>query len=400
MPTMIENAVNEVANILGARRAVDVSDLITAYDDNSVALTKLLNQLPGKQKPLKNVQFSWWEDENNPREATLSGTVATAGVTLTVGSGESAYFRVGDIVTVPKVSGEEMDITAINGTNETLTVTRSIGAIAATTIPTASGVFLNSGHRSETSGTRPLLTTKVEQVTNYGQVFEQTFGTSIITNAMNIYGNKTDEHARLEAKHIIEMQLDKEYAFLTQQPAEFTTGGHYDWVTGGLRHWAYLIDAANSYANTNTLTSGTSAITEGDFDDFLADAYRYGTGKKLLIAGTRLVNEIHDFVKAKTQTFSGETRYGIGLRYYDTVYGDGLRILYHPLLRGNLDWLNFFIDVGYLKYRYLPGFRDTMFKDVHTPGDKKKIDTIVSICGMELKMVKAHGLVYYTAAAA
>lgn len=393
MPTLIQDIENHLKAILGARRAVDVSDVIQQYDSNQVKLTKFLMLLPGKQKPLKNMEFSWWEDDVNPRSDPIASTVNATAVSMTVT--DSTKFRIGDVLFVPKVSGEIMLITAINGTTHALTISRSVGTTAASGYVPADVVFITSGERAESSGTRPMLTTKVDQISNFAQIFEQTYGTSIIANATQLYGT-SNEHGRLQAKHYAELQFDKEYAFLYQQPAEIATGTYYEWITGGTQYFSYLRDTASA----NTLAAGAGPVSESAFDDFLEAVFRYGSSKKLVIAGGRLMNDLNtDIAKKNIRTFSGDTRYGIGLKDYINPYGD-CKILYHPLMRGPLEYYHFILDIGHIKYRFLPGFKDTLFTEIQTPGTKKLIDTYVSVSGMEQSLIKAHGCIYYNAAEA
>src|SRR4029434_1693024 len=89
--------------------------------------TTMLMQLGSNQAVRE--QINWLEDQLFPRLSATTGAITNVATSITVTTGQGAYFRPRDIVRVA-LTGEAFRVDSIAG--DVLTVTRGIGLIIVT----------------------------------------------------------------------------------------------------------------------------------------------------------------------------------------------------------------------------------------------------------------------------
>lgn len=397
-PTVF-TAESHLNNILSARIVGDISNVVSKYDANTNRLLKILTKAKGKDAPCVSTHIRNWENVPLPRYNATSGTVATTGTAITVTNGE--FYREDDLVQMPSVNNEIMSVTSVDG--DVVSVIRDFTGdqTGDNTIPDGTSLFIMSGARSEMSNVRDIITTQLQPKDIYTQVFENTFGISLIADKEKLYatdGRVGSEFRRLQKDAMSEFLLDQEYSALFGSPFQYSSGTHKSWVAAGLLYFTYLQDTANA-----NYQSVTGTLTEATWDEFLQKVYRYGSGNKLLVCGGRLIRDLESIAKGKMQVWNGDTKYALNLQSYRNGFGL-LKILYHPLLDAPVTdhrWgrLGFIVDIGFMRRRHLRDFKQVYAKHVETPGLKARVDTFISIATLELQNQLTHGLIEYTAAA-
>lgn len=88
-------------------------------------------------KPANSSKVEWLEDRLFPRKSSLAASATSAAGTITVATGEGAYFNVNDFVR-NEITGEGMAVTGVS--TDTVGVTRGVGGVAAAS--SASGAEL------------------------------------------------------------------------------------------------------------------------------------------------------------------------------------------------------------------------------------------------------------------
>src|SRR5579863_5864723 len=117
--------------------------------------------------PAVREQINWLEDQLFPRLSSLAASATSATTTITVTTGQGAYFRAKDIVRIA-VSGEAFSVTSI--ATDTLTVVRGLGGVVAATAASGSDLLIvgNAATQGATLGTRHI--TKKVLGYNYTQI--------------------------------------------------------------------------------------------------------------------------------------------------------------------------------------------------------------------------------------
>jgi hypothetical protein len=157
--------------VLADEKIVDMDDVIAMLDPDVSQFTTMLMKV--SSSPAYNSKIEWLEDQLFPRLSGLAVSAATADTTLTVTTGQGAYFRAGDVVRVA-ISGEAVKVTSVS--TDTLTVSRAIGGVSAATAQTGSDLVIvgNASLQGATLGTRKI--TKRVLAYNYQQIQRNPYG--------------------------------------------------------------------------------------------------------------------------------------------------------------------------------------------------------------------------------
>jgi len=376
MPTMITGTRN-THNILAAKRVVDMSNEIALLEPNAAPLTVLMKRIDGKKKTAINPKYNWMEDELAPRwDAVNYSTGYTTGATSIVVDNGS-YFKVGDVIKNCN-TGEQMLVSDVS--TNTLTVTRGWGSTAAATVTDNDVITILSNASAEGSTMPTLKTTKEVEKTNYIQTIRTPFGVTGTEDASEMYGGK--DIAYLQKKAGIEHAKDIERVLLFGEPKEDTTGTTPRRFTGGL-----------NYFITTNRTDASGTLTETEFETFCRTIFRYGSKKKVLLASPLIVSAINSWAGGKLDTVPSDKTYGIDVKEYLTGHGT-LLIVKHDLLEQSYAGYAFAIDPEYLSIRTMKGRDTKLYTNIQANDEDSRKDEYRSDVGFELKLEKAHGVLY------
>jgi hypothetical protein len=160
----------------------------------------------------------------------------------------------------------------------------------------------------------------------------------------------------------IEHAKDIEYSFLLGRKSATTPGATEDRTTGG----------ALSFITTNQTDAGGD-LSEAEFNAFMLQAIRYGSGSKLALASGVVVSALNKFPASKQQTRNDETTYGMNVTHYTSPFGS-LNLVYHKLLEGSkYGGYLILVDMDEVAYRYLGNdeiSRDTKVLPNRQPNDQ------------------------------
>lgn len=376
MPTMITGTRGS-ANIQQARRVVDMSKDIALLEPDAAPLTVLLKQMDGKTREAINPEFKWLEDELAPRwDAINNGAGYTAGSTSIVVDNGS-YFKAGDIVKVPRTV-EQMLVTAVS--TNTLTVTRGWGTTAAAGLVDNDPLLILGNSSAEGASSPTTKTTQEAVYTNYTEIIRTPFDVTGTDAASELYGGRDMNYLR--KKMGIEHKKSIELAYLFGEKKEDTTGSQPQRFTGGLNYWV----------STNRQDAG-GALTEAEFEQFCRTIFRYGNSTKVLLASPLLVSGINQWANGKLQMFPKDKTYGISVKEYLTGHGT-LLIVKHNLLEQSYSGYGFAVDTEFVAHRPLRG-RDTKLRmGIQANDADTEKDEYLTESGLEVKLEKAHGVLY------
>ncbi|MDK2821848.1 MAG: hypothetical protein PWP31_1813 [Clostridia bacterium] len=213
------------------------------------------------------------------------------------------------------------------------------------------------------------------------QIFRTPFSVTNTANASKVYGSNkllTQEQKQAGIMH----KLDMERAFLFGERKEDLSGSHPRRTTRGLL----------GFLNENVKDIG-GALTQSDFNLWLADVFAHGSAKKMLLASPTVIAAIDGFAAGKLQTVSeAQAKYGIHVVRYISSYGE-LNIVMERLFEGAVyGGYAVALDMKNIKYRPLNG-RDTKLKtNIQANDEDGRRDEYITEAGLEVRLPKTHGV--------
>lgn len=355
----------------------DVASKIALLQPEDAPLIAFINGL-GKKKSASNPKFEWFEDQMRPNVVTT--TTTGTGSTVDVTTGQGARIRVDDILYTS--TGEAMLVTAI--ATDQLTVTRSMGAVAAATLASGDQLIIGGNAVQEGASNPTFKYTKKENQYNYIQIFRDSIELTDTQMASESYGGDDRVHQRklrgMEHKRGIEQ------AFLFGDKFEDTSGSQARRGTAGLIN---LI-------STNVTDVG-GVVTEGTFETFCRNLFRYSptdaSARKLFLASPILISALNYWNKTKLQVTQSEKTFGTRLATYRSGHGD-LEVTRHWLLADFTEFTKygFALDPKNLIYRYLQGLDTKLHLDIGAETDEKVVDEYRTHAGLQLQLEKTHAI--------
>ena len=353
MPVTIVTGDLGTDTINQSQRVIDIDDKITALEPNAAPLTVLTKKL--KKRVAIGPKVEWLESQPMPRFDTLSASAASNATALPVTNGN--YFRVGDVLRLEAGDAAEVTATAAGA----VTAVRAIGTVTAASAANASEVFIVSNVNSEGACLREIKTPKLDNAYNYTQIVRTPFGITGTEAATKLYGGP--DRRRLQAETGIEHMRQWEQIALTGARREdTTTAGKPKRFSGGMVEFC-----------TSNVTSVGGTLTEAAFLTFLRTGFRYGGGRKILLASPLVINAIEGFARTNIQvTNDRASTYGIEMKTY--VSGQGtVDLVMERWLQDSVAYRGhaFLVDLDNVFYAPL---RDTKLLEDRQPNDCDRIE--------------------------
>lgn len=284
-------------------------------------------------------------------------------------------------------TGENVIINSVPSST-TITVNRSVGAVAAAAILDDDD-FYQVGNAFEESSDRPNANNIIPvRVTNFTQIFRNTWAISGSAQATSVIaGESTDAENRQDAAAFHAADLEK--ALFFGQKSQGTRNGQPFRTMDGL---IQIVETPGNYppsfgGSTNSFTAGaTTNFTQ--LQGFLDPVFDQTTDPKganervLFVGGAAkvVINEIGR-LNGTYHLVDGQTNFG--LRFSTLTIARGIfRIIEHPLFNTNATWSKMAIGVDLPTFRlaYLAG-RKTQNMEFNTKGQVASDNGIDAVGG-------------------
>ena len=231
--------------ILANERVIDMDDVIAYLDpDTSQFMTMLMKVA---RRAAESTKVEWLEDELFPRlSAVVSGGAADQ-ATITVNTGEGAYFRANDIVRNAK-TGVAFRVVSVAG--DVITPSAKLGRVAFAAHSASDQLLIigNASQQGATLGTR-LITKRVAQY-NYCGIQRNPYGFTRSLMASRLYGGP--EPMKERKKKGVEHKRAIEYTLFWGVRSLDTSGAHPVGTPGGL--FEYIVTNVQNAAGALTKT--------------------------------------------------------------------------------------------------------------------------------------------------
>jgi len=256
----------------------------------------------------------------------------------------------------------------------TVSVTRGIGTIAAGAV--ADGVdWYQVGNAFEESSIRPnALQINPVRITNYTQIFRNTWALSGSAQATQVIaGESTVAESRQDCAAFHAADIEKAL-FFGQKSSGTRNGQPFRTMDGLINIVSTLANYPSSYAAVNVTTAGaTTNFTqlEAALDPVFNQATdpKAGNQRVLFVGGTarKVLNNIGR-LNATYELYSNETSYGLQFSSFKIARGS-FNMIEHPLFNSNSDWskMAIAVDLSTFRVAYLGG-RKTKKEDFNMSG--------------------------------
>jgi hypothetical protein len=318
-------------------------------------------------------------------QLTLGASALLSDTTLTVTS--TTNVLPGMIMRV-NTTGENVIINSILSSTS-VSVTRGVGTVAAAAISNSVNLY-QVGNAFEESSVRPQsLIINPVRITNYTQIFRNTWAISdTIRATMMIAGETNVAESRQDCAAFHAADIEKALFFGqksqgTRNGQPFRTMDGLINIVGNLSYYPSYYSAANS--NTAGSTTNYTQL-EGYLDPCFNQATdpKVANERVLFVGGTakRVINNIGR-LNGTYYIVDGQTSYGLQFSTFKTARGT-FRMIEHPLFNSNTDWSKMAVAVDLSSFRvaYL-GDRKTQNKEFNMPepGDMDAVDNGIDAVG-------------------
>ncbi len=268
-----------------------------------------------------------------------------------------------------------------------ITVNRAVGTVAAAAINDDDDLF-QVGNAYEESSTRPTANNIIPvRVTNFTQIFRNTWAISGSAKATQVIaGNTTDAESRQDAAAFHAADIEKSI-FFGQKSQGTRNGQPFRTMSGLIAMIEDLSFYPPSYSAVNSFTAGaTTNWTQ--LETFLDPVFDQTTDPKtanerLLFVGGKAKVVLNNIgrLNGTYQLQDGQTNFGLQFSTLTTSRGK-FRIIEHPLFNSNATWAKMAVgvDLPTFNLAYLAG-RKTQNMEFNTKGDQAQDNGIDAVGG-------------------
>jgi Family of unknown function (DUF5309) len=308
-------------------------------------------------------------------------------------------------------TGENVLVNSVmSGTQ--VSVQRGVGTVAAQAIAASVSLF-QVGSAFEEGSIRPQsLIINPVRITNYTQIFRNTWAiTDSVRATMMIAGETNIAESRQDCAAFHAADIEKGI-FFGQKSSGTRNGQPFHTMDGLINIVGNLSYYPSYYASVNVNTAG-STTNYTQLEGFLDPVFNQATDPKvanervLFVGGSakRVINNIGR-LNGTYQIVDGQTSYGLQFSTFKTARGT-FRMIEHPLFNSNTSWskMAVAVDLSTFRLAYL-GDRKTQNKEFNNDADANDngIDAVGGTLTTELTTViknpPANSIVYNLTAAA
>ena len=334
-------------------------------------------------------------------EATLGGAVADGVATSFTVVAQTTILP--GMLLRSQATGEIVLVTA--ATSTTLTVTRGFGTVAAGAISNSTKLY-QVGNAFEEGSTRPsALSIQAVRVTNYTQIFRNSWALTDTARAVKVIaGDTTESESRSECAAFHAADIEKALWF--SQKFSGTKNSQPIRAMDGLINQV-TTNAAGNVTTAAATTNYTQLEAALDVVFNVTTDPKVANERLLFVGGAakRVLNNIGR-LNGTYQLVDGATSYGLQFSSFKTSRGT-FRMIEHPLFNSNTDWAKMAVavDLSSFNLAYL-GDRKTQNAEYGASGSmvENGVDAIGGTLTTELtalvKNPAANAIIYGLTAAA
>lgn len=357
---------------------LDVRDVIFELQPSAAPFVTLLNKV--NKRKAHNMTINWFEDDLISNYTQDNGGHTDVDIVIDVD--DASIFQVGDVVKNLQTD-ECMLVTAVDDTSDTITVSRGWGDTAAATITDNDYLYRLTPAMKEGYNTPDSLVTVKTEKTNYLQIFSKAVKITETADKIDTYGGNRLDFER--NKKAVELKRELESQLIWGEPKKDVSGSEPRYQTGGVYHFLG--------ATAPELDMGSARLTESAFEGHLQDVFLYGTEKRVLFGGPRILSQITQFATPKQRIDPGvTTAYGLKVTRYVSANGI-IDLVRDAHFTGPNAGKALILDPSELVYRYLQGMDWQLQLNKQPNNAHYKLDEYCGHVGLEIHHALMHGTI-------
>lgn len=286
----IESGLVDDQDILQNERVVDMDEIIAMLDPDVSQFTTLLMRVANKDAFSTKVE--WLEDQLFPRLSAVVSGGATDGATITVTTGQGAYFRANDVVRNAH-TGVAFVVTSVSG--DVITPGNAIGAVAFAAHSASDQLVIvgNASAQGATLGARAV-TQRVHQY-NYTMIQRNPYGFTRSLMASKLYGGP--EPMKERKKKAVEHKRAIEYTLFWGARNLNTGGAQPSGQAGGLFEFI-----------TTNVKNAAGTLSKSLLDSYMKDFLQHGNQNGVLFCSPTVALAISGFLRDAWQPITTDAR--------------------------------------------------------------------------------------------
>lgn len=378
-PTIMSGMVS-TSSELSARKVVDMAPEIAMLHPETTQFTTMLMKLGSR--PATRERIDWLEDQLFPRLVTLSASATSAATTIAVATGDSAVLKVNDLLRV-QTSGECLQVTAV-GADSSITVTRSIGSVAAATAASGDQVLIIGNTFDQGADVPSAKVTQVSNQYNYTQIFRHSWNFSNTQAEIELYGE--GEPNRERAKKLVEHKRALEYSVFWGARDQTGSQGQ----MGG----------AFEYISTNVHSESGSTLTAAELDQTLIDHLQYCVKPVLFVSPIVAYNFSQMAASDYRTNTVGDQRFGFVVdAFISGAYGFEIPIVVKrdwnefASASGQFGGWAFLIDMSQVSLRPLRNRSTKLLTNRQGNGIDGVTEEYLTEVSLQFELEKHHGII-------
>ena len=283
-------------------------------------------------------------------------------------------------------TGENILINSVvSGTQ--VNVQRALGSTSAQAIAATVNIY-QVGSAFEEASVRPQsLIINPVRITNFTQIFRNTWAISDTVRATQmIAGDTNTQESRQDCAAFHAADIEK--ALFFGQKSQGSRNSQPFRTMDGLINIVSNLSYYPSYYTTANVNTATSTTNYTQLEGFLDPVFNQATDPKvanervLFVGGAakRVINNIGR-LNGTYYIVDGQTSYGLQFSTFKTARGT-FRMIEHPLFNSNVDWgkMAIAVDLSTFRLAYL-GDRKTQSKEFNNAGDMTASDNGIDAIG-------------------
>ena len=314
--------------------------VLMRFPNGHAPITALTSAM--KKKVTDDPEFSWWEREVSNVRLKLGADAGTSGTMTALfqndpdGFGGVEQVKAGDVLRVEETG--ELMLALTDGVNNDpargdLTVTRSYGSVAATTVDWDGAavnphILIVGSLYEEGADTPNSIRYRATKQFNFTQIFRDSLKAT--RTAMQTRLRTIEEVKDAKQQTLLYHTIRMEYAWLFGEKDERTGSSELQRMTDGI----IARIPSNQDVDKSTDPTSPTAVSWDEIGDIFLEAFRFGSQEKMAFIGNRALLAIQRMIR-KSDAISVEMtpstkEFGMDIRRLFTPYGT-LVLKTHPL---------------------------------------------------------------------
>ena len=383
MAVGVATGIQDTESGTAAEHVIDMAPDIAMLDPDTSQFMTILQRLPSTVAT--QVKVNWLEDQLFPNRSTIasaSGTAGSATTSISVATGEGAYFRAGDIV-YAEASALKYLVSSVLVDVLTLAV---IGATSSATAQTGTGLLIVGNASRQGADTGTIKATVRAVNFNYTQIFRMPWGFTGTQVEAELYG--ADDPERETAKKTIEHKRQLELACWLGAKSFSSSANSSLGTMGGIRE--FLVTNVSAAFGTVSLTG---------IDQKVEAIYQHGSMNKVAFVAPLVARALSNaFANNWVMARPDDNVYGAKVNaFINGSYGARLPLIVKRdwgALGGLLGGAMFVLDLDLIKRRPMRNRDTRVLPNRQLPGVDGVVFDILTEQSLQLAQESAHGVIY------